>query len=189
MPEQHLLVDFDCDDSDVTVYVWLAFWDSTRPWLVDRGYTLFKYGYHWGDRHVGEVTCSIPKLNDASPCEVEHTFSKYGCDAEGMPVPTLSASVMVRPFILHVASTLIFVKRRVAFAQDSLQHHVALKLTKKSSHEYKIAQLLSKESSLRSLEGFAGVLPPLDLLDVGDHCIVVMPRFSILSALWSIVCS
>ena len=183
MPEQHWQVDFDCDDRDVTIYAWLEFWDSTRSWLADRGYTLFEYGYHWGDRHVGEVTCSIPKLNDASPCEVEYPFSKYGGDAEGIPVPALSASVMVHPFILHLASTLICFKGRVTFAQDSLQRHVTLKLTKKSSPEYKIAQILSKETSLRSLEGFDGVLPPLDLLDVGDHCIVVMPRCSIPSAL------
>ena len=183
MPEQHLLVDFDCDDRDVTIYAWLAFWDSTRSWLADRGYTLFKYGYHWGDRHVGEVTCSIPKLNDASPCEMEHPFSKYGGDAERIPVPTLSASAMVHPLILHLPLTLICFKGRVGFAQDSLQRHVALKLTKKSSHEYKIAQFLRNESSLRFLEGFDGVLPLLDLLDVGDHCIVVMPRCSIPSAL------
>ena len=182
MPEQNLQVNFDCDDRSVTIYVWLAFWDSTRSWLADRGYTLFEPGYHWGEKYVGEVTYLIPKLSDASKSDMEHPFSKYGGDVENMPVPTLSACVVVCPFILHLPSTLIRFKKRIAFAQDSLRRHVALRLTKKNSHEYKIAQLLSKESSLLSIEGFDGVLPPLDLLDIGDHCVLVMPRYSILNA-------
>ncbi|KAF8481432.1 kinase-like domain-containing protein [Gautieria morchelliformis] len=160
-PEQHPQVDFDCDDRGVTLYPWLTFWDSTRSWLAERGYTLFEYGYHWRKRYVGDVTYWAPKLNDASVSHVEHPYSNFGGDEEGMAVPPLSGRVVPR----------------IAFAQDSLQRHTALRLTKKSSDEYKILQLLIKESSLQSLERFDGVLPPLDLVDLGDHCIVVMPRW------------
>ncbi|KAF8481430.1 kinase-like domain-containing protein [Gautieria morchelliformis] len=158
---EHPQADFDCDDRGVTLYTWLAFWDSTRSWLAERGYTLFEYGYHWRKRYVGDVTYWAPKLNDASVSHVEHPYSNFGGDEEGMAVPPLSGRVAPR----------------IAFAQDSLQRHTASRLTKKSSEEYKILQLLIKESSLQSLERFAGVLPPLDLVDLGDHCIVVMPRW------------
>ncbi|KAF8503080.1 kinase-like domain-containing protein [Gautieria morchelliformis] len=131
---EHPQVDFDCDDRGVTLYTWLAFWDSTRK------------------RYVGDVTYWAPKLNDASVSHVEHPFSYFGGDEEGMAVLPLSGDVVPR----------------IAFAQDSLQQ---------TSDEYKILQLLIKESSLQSLEGFNGVLPPLDLVDLGDHCIVVMPRW------------
>ena len=52
-----------------------------------------------------------------------------------------------------------------------------MKLIKKSGQEYQIARFLSKQSTLSSLEGFDGVLAPLDLLDITDHCIVVYPRY------------
>ncbi|KAF8526725.1 kinase-like domain-containing protein, partial [Gautieria morchelliformis] len=59
--------------------------------------------------------------------------------------------------------------------QESLGRHVALRLTKKSSDEYKILQFLIEQSIGLSLERFEGVLPHLQLLDFGDHSIVVMP--------------
>ena len=188
MPEQHLQVDFDCDDRSVHISVWVAFWASTRSWLAEHGYTLFEYGYDWGDRHIGEATCLIPKLNNMSVSDVVHPFSKYGGDVEGIPVPALSGYVVVCSFLSPPLSTLIRFKERITFAQDSLQRHVALRLAKKSSHEYKIQQFLRKESRLFSLEEFDGVLPPLDLLDIGDHCIVVMPRYSTPNASQFLVC-
>jgi hypothetical protein len=178
---QHPQVGFDCDDRDVTRYTWFAFWDSTRSWLSERGYTLFEYRYHWEDRYVGDLTHWAPKLNDMSMSDVEHPFSITGGDPEGLPVPPLSAErTVVRPLLCHVTSMLIRFEQRIGFAQDSLQRHVALRLTKKSSDEYKILQFLIKESIGMSLERFEGVLPHLDLLDIGDHCIVIMPRCSIL---------
>ena len=72
---------------------------------------------------------------------------------------------------------LIRLQQRIAFAQDSLQRHVVLKLIKNNGHEYQIVQLLSKQSSLSSLEGFGGVLAPLDIFDITDHCILVYPRY------------
>jgi hypothetical protein len=106
MLEQHPQVDFDCDDRGVTLYTWLMFWDSTRSWLAERGYTLFEYGYHWRNKYDGDVTCWTPKLNDPSVSDVGHPFSKSGDDEKGIPVPPLSGCVVVSPFILHVPSTL-----------------------------------------------------------------------------------
>jgi hypothetical protein len=96
-------VDFDCDDRDVTRYTWFAFWDSTRSWLSERGYTLFEYRYHWGDSYMGHITYWAPKLHTMSVSDVEHPFSKYGGDPEGLPMPPLSAEHhAVRPFLFHV---------------------------------------------------------------------------------------
>jgi hypothetical protein len=117
-----------------------------------------------------------PKLNTLFVCDVEHPFSKSGGDPDDLPVPPLSGRIMVRPFDFHVPSMLIGVKERIAFGQDSLQRHIVLKLTKKISDEYKILQILMEESVGMSLERFEGVLPYLDLLDYGDHSVVVMPR-------------
>ncbi|KAF8526764.1 hypothetical protein JB92DRAFT_1071880 [Gautieria morchelliformis] len=159
---QHPQVDFDCDDRDVTRYTWFAFWYSTSSWLAERGYTLFEYRHHWGDSYLGHVTHWAPKLNNVSVSDVEHPFSKTGGDPEGLPVSPLSADCIAE---------------RIGFAQDSLERHVALRLTKKSSDEYKILQFLIEQSVGLSLERFEGVLPHLDLLDFGDHSIVVMPRW------------
>jgi hypothetical protein len=182
MPEQHPPVDFDYDNRDVTRYTWLAFWDSIRSWLAERGYTLFEYRYHWESSYCGYVTHLAPKLNTLSVSDVEHPFCKSGGDPEDLPVLPLSGRNVVRPFVFHVHSVLIGFKERITFAQDSLQRHVVLKLTKKSSNEYKILQFLIKESIDLSLEKFEGVLPHLNLLDFGDYCIAVMPRYSILLA-------
>jgi hypothetical protein len=178
IPKQYPEVDFDCHDRSETIYTWLTFWDSTKSWLAGRGYTLFEYGYHWRNRYINEETYWAPKLIGMSLSDVRHPFAKCGGDEMGIPVPPLSGCVVVSLFVLHAPSTLIRFKKRIAFAQDSLQRHVALRLTKKTSDEYKIWQLLIKEASLQSLEGFDGVLPPLDLFDFGDHCIMVMPRYS-----------
>ena len=172
-------VDFDCNDRDVSIYVWLAFWDSIRSWLSERGYTLFEFGYHWGKRYEGSPEYWVPKLSNPSDSDVKHPFAKYGGDKEYIPMPPLSGCIVVRTFsfICHFRSTLIQFKQRIAFAQDYLNRHVALRLIKKGGHEYQIAQFLSKQSSLSSLEGFEGVLSPLELLDITGHCIVVYPRY------------
>ena len=104
MSERQFQVDFDCDDRDTTMHAWLSFWQSIRSWLAERGYTLFEYGCHCGDKYVGEVTYLAPKLNDTLPSH-EHPFSKCGGDKEGA-IP-LSARVVVRVLVLYYPSTLI----------------------------------------------------------------------------------
>lgn len=173
-------VDFEyCNDND-NIYDWYAFWDSTRSWLAESGYTLFEFGYHWGKKYEAKPVYLVPKLSNPSDSDLKHPFSKYGGDAEDIPMPPLSGCIVVRAFHhFPRPSPLITFKKRITFAQDSLNRHVALRLIKKGGNEYEIAQFLNKQASLSSLEGFEGILAPLDLLDITDHCIVIYPRYII----------
>ncbi|TDL23638.1 hypothetical protein BD410DRAFT_786875 [Rickenella mellea] len=150
------LVDFDCENRDVSIEKWRQFWDTTDSWLTERGYTLFEYGDEWNGNSRYYYA---PK--HSTVYMAEHPFSLYGGDTDGYPFPPLSAP--------HY--------HRIAFAQDSLDRHVVLKLMKDGSQEHRIARLLSKELSLFSLDAFNGILPPLDFLQLGKHWILVMPRW------------
>ena len=97
MSQHDLQLDFDCNDRDVDIYDWLAFWDSTRFWLSDRGYTLFEFGYHWGGRYEPDPSYWVPKLGNPSVSNVKHPFSKFGGDPEDIPTPPLVGSIVVRP--------------------------------------------------------------------------------------------
>ena len=71
---------------------------------------------------------------------------------------------------------LSLVKGRIAFAQDTLNRHVALKLMKGDSPEYRIARHLSREQGPPSRDVFDGILAPIDFLQLGSHWVVIMPR-------------
>jgi hypothetical protein len=86
-------VDFDCDDHEVDLDDWWAFWDSSRCWLAEQGYTLYENGYHWGDEYCGDLTFVAPKFPTAD--KVEYPFAFSG--GEPCPVPPLSARPVVRP--------------------------------------------------------------------------------------------
>jgi hypothetical protein len=167
-------VDFDCDDREVGVHEWFAFWDSSRSWLAERGYTLYEYGCHWGDEYRGYVTFSTPKLS--TPDKVDHPFAFSGGDSPSIPVPPLSACPIVRFVTFPISSTLTQLKGRVAYAQDALHRHVVLKLVKENSPEYQIARLLSSEPRLVSLDNFCGIIPAIGFLRLDHHSFIVMPR-------------
>ena len=62
-------------------------------------------------------------------------------------------------------------------AEDSQKHQVAIKMMKIDSPEYRILKTLCQENMLYSPNNFACIMPPLDFLELGEHCFVVMPRF------------
>ena len=64
----------------------------------------------------------------------------------------------------------------VAFAQDKLGRDVALKFTKIDSDHYRILNLLLKKSTDYQCHPIPGNLPLLDLIRIGDYCLIVMPR-------------
>ena len=93
------VVDFDCNDRSFNSDDWLTFWDSTRSWLAEQGYTLFEFGYHWGKEYKAYPTYWVQKLSNPSDSDVKHPFAKYGGDKEGIPTPPLSGGIIVGLFI------------------------------------------------------------------------------------------
>ena len=78
MAQQDLQLNFDCNECNIDIYEWLAFWDSTQSWLSDQGYTLFEFGYHWEGRYKGDPTYWVPKLGQPALSDVKHPFSRFG---------------------------------------------------------------------------------------------------------------
>ncbi|KIY46499.1 kinase-like protein, partial [Fistulina hepatica ATCC 64428] len=62
----------------------------------------------------------------------------------------------------------------IFFAQDEKGRHVAIKLVKKDSDEYKIAQILLEKGDAA---GNHCVIPVLDIIDCEEHAFMVMPRW------------
>jgi hypothetical protein len=80
-------------------------------------------------------------------------------------------------YLLLTITVLTYYQGRIVFAQDSEGRHVAMKLVKTNSVEYKISRLISQGSTHSSLETFQGILPPVDFLWCDDdHWFIVMPR-------------
>ena len=107
---------------------------------------------------------------------MKHLLAKYGGDKEGiyLPMPPLSGCIIVRLFI-HLP---LLLDAHLIQATYSIRPGL-FKPPCRLENEYQIAQFLSKQSSLSSLEGFEGILAPLELLDVIDHCIVVYPKLNL----------
>ena len=71
----------------------------------------------------------------------------------------------------------------MAFAQDDLGWHVAIKLVPDHSDELRIYQMIKAEP-VETLEENC-ILPVLDLLPVPGYWFVVMPRYALSSIFFS----
>ena len=178
MAAQDPTIDFDCESRDVSIHQWVQFWDSTRLWLLERGYILYDHGYHWRGEYIGDITCNVPKTPSIGHGKLPYAF--FGGDPSDIPVPPLSTQLLVLPLppIYHV-HWLSLVKEHIAFAQDTLNRHVVFKMMKGDSTEYRIARHLSREQKPPSRDAFDGIISPIDFLQLGDHWVVVMPRSSV----------
>lgn len=84
-------------DSEDSVYVErMQFWDSLRPWFLERGYTLYAHQY-WrdDDGQIDSIDSTNPEMD--SDGEVHFPYSFFGGDPTGSDIIPLSARVEVRP--------------------------------------------------------------------------------------------
>lgn len=152
------------------------FWAALRPWFQQHGYYLHlhknkedgtrKYSYpqtvFMGEdkfpyAHVGvdEPQEDEPSFGDDEPRDDKPAFTSQG-DASG----------------------------RIHFAQDSEGRHVAIKLVKGDSDEYRITRFLSERPSF-----VPGVVSILALLPYDGHWFLVMPRSDALVCCYQLIYS
>ncbi|RDB18101.1 hypothetical protein Hypma_000978 [Hypsizygus marmoreus] len=153
-------ITFDVNDRDFDEYERLRFWESLRPWLCERGYTLYHPNYVWEGKICDEVVSFIPCHEDDSI--PQHPYSvQGGTNPPGRDLVCLNLG------------------GRVISAQDKWNRHVSLRLVKDASDEYKILRRISEEPGILSQDSFDCVIPVLDFLPLDGHWVVVMPRWGV----------
>ncbi|KAF4621021.1 hypothetical protein D9613_000107 [Agrocybe pediades] len=138
-----------------------AFWysPSTTEWFERRGYILYK---PVGDDYP--MRMMIPKLACLEEIyEGQYPFAAY----DSTPARYLS-DMPLRAWEFN---------GKVMFAQDRQGRHVAIKLVRLETEEYRILEFL-RDLPLDTLEENC-VLPVLDILPIEGFCFVVMPRWGV----------
>ncbi|PPQ80617.1 hypothetical protein CVT25_001646, partial [Psilocybe cyanescens] len=147
-----------CDYSERFV-----FWDSpdTIQWFKDRGYTL--YQRMWDDSEATDA-CFPTFPSDVEFVEAQYPYACYDLDSMDCP-----GSCPKAPLRAWEATG------KVMFAQDSLKRHVAIKLVRADTDEYRVLRYLSQQNVDILKENC--VIPVLDLLPIEGFWFAVMPRW------------
>ncbi|KAF9553900.1 hypothetical protein CPC08DRAFT_767163 [Agrocybe pediades] len=138
-----------------------AFWysPSTTEWFEKRGYILYE-----PVADDPSMRTMLPKLSCAEEIyEGEYPFAAY----DSTPARYLPDM----PFRAWEFNG------KVMFAQDRQGRHVAIKLVRLETEEYRILEFL-RALPLDTLEENC-VLPVLDILPIEGFCFVVMPRWGV----------
>ncbi|KAI0056381.1 hypothetical protein BV25DRAFT_1578720 [Artomyces pyxidatus] len=157
----------------------VAFWETLRPWFLSKGYTL--YALHC--RHSGrseklpEPVCSFPIFGDIDGEAPDHPYAYFGMDEEETAALEAYAADKTSGCSPPYPPLFAPFQARIFFAQDAHKRHVAIRVVKDATEEYRILRYLSKQDDLLSSEGFQCVLPVLDMLQYGKYWFVVMPRW------------
>uniref|UniRef100_A0A8H7XM71 Uncharacterized protein n=1 Tax=Psilocybe cubensis TaxID=181762 RepID=A0A8H7XM71_PSICU len=143
----------------------IAFWDSpdTIKWFKNHGYALYRRsGY------AGEETITFPVFpSDATNDFVE---ANYPYAHHDLRTADPDEGYERDPPLLAQEST-----GKIAFAQDSLKRHVAIKLVRDDTEEYRVLRFLSQQS-MDVLKANC-IIPVLDLLPIEGFWFAVMPRW------------
>ncbi|PPQ72391.1 hypothetical protein CVT26_006751 [Gymnopilus dilepis] len=136
------------------------FWDSqaTVNWFKAHGYTLYQRVLD----DDGDPTSWVAPTFMPSQGRVEAQYPYAYHDTE-----------VVNQFSIPLREEVFYGK--VAFAQDSLNRHVAIKIVKNDSNEYRILKFLMAQG-LEALRENC-IIPVLDLLPAQDISFAVMPRW------------
>ncbi|KDR82386.1 hypothetical protein GALMADRAFT_87668 [Galerina marginata CBS 339.88] len=153
-----LRITFDFEPgSCFDLYERIAFWDSpdTIQFFKEHGYTLYK--------RIGKDDYLSASTEPALPfqdfAEGVYPYSYYDArTVDSDPTPLRASEPGAK----------------VAFAQDSLNRHVAIKLVRDGTEEYRIMRFLSQQR-LETLKDNC-VVPVLELLPVEGFWFAVMPR-------------
>ncbi|KAF4610841.1 hypothetical protein D9613_007183 [Agrocybe pediades] len=137
-----------------------VFWSSetTIAWFEKHGYTLYK-PEHDDDPFPHSM---IPKF----PCDEKIYAGEY---------PFAAYDTTPGPYVRDVPLRAQLERGKVMFAQDRQYRHVAIKIVRLETDEYRIYEFL-KGQPLETLEANC-VLPVLDILPINGFAFVVMPRW------------
>lgn len=153
------------DANGVDILDCKEFWRSENvvEWFKDKGYTTYRKFPH-------SAFCDGPRLPYETYCKCDYPFAYHQADnglaAQDMTVCTI-------PFARH-EYTQHRAQGKFVFAQDTQRRHVAIKLTRIGSEEYRIMRFLH-EQNLEDMQRHC-ILPILELLHCHDACFAVMPR-------------
>ncbi|KIY48624.1 hypothetical protein FISHEDRAFT_73445 [Fistulina hepatica ATCC 64428] len=132
--------------------------DGMRDWFAERGYIL----YTFVNNEVSFPTLEADTLT-MEPSDIAQSPFLYayvgGNEFAGYPT---------------VRQLRLLCQHRVVLAQDRRGAHVAIKLMKKGSDEYRIAQFLFEKRDITSSHC---IIPVLEIKDCEDHAFMVMPRY------------
>ncbi|KAF9018094.1 kinase-like protein [Hymenopellis radicata] len=170
MEKRDLQIDFSLDDNIVpgtpefNLLKRMRFWeDSARPWLLERGYTLYNH-FCLDEAVIRSADCGpyLPnssKLGGQFPYAFhDEAYASFEEDTGEIPYFTYAWG-------------------NVVFAQDKENRHVALKLVRRDSEEFRIMHFLLKAQNERPGKFIPGILPILEILPFAGHWLVVMPRW------------
>ncbi|KAJ3490807.1 hypothetical protein NLJ89_g11404 [Agrocybe chaxingu] len=139
------------------------FWDSlsTKDWFHERGYTLY-------DREFPESQTTVPALPFEGSQDANHPYAGHSLDMSIGEAP-------LRATDWDSARIFTRLPGKVLFAQDLQLRHVAIKIVKDDSDEYRVFQFLQQQPHeiLRS----HCLIPVLDMLPANGYHFVVMPRW------------
>ncbi|KAG6835654.1 hypothetical protein H0H93_016095 [Arthromyces matolae] len=125
-----------------------------RQYFFERGYTLYS---GWIRKRYDVVEGYEPQL----PCG--------GCESVHLP------------YAFHGGDDSVNRDQdRIIFAQDSEQRHVAVKVVKDASDEYKVLRFLFEQGVPDTIEKFNHVIPVLDLMPFGDFWFADISRGNVL---------
>ncbi|KAF8905818.1 kinase-like domain-containing protein [Gymnopilus junonius] len=147
---------FQLDQDDFSIQERLKFWDApdTIRFFEEHGYILYKRIFSYGD----PSSASTPVLSSGDFMEDNYPYASY--DHKSDPDKKLLATDS---------------RGKVAFAQDSVGRHVAIKLVRDDSDEYRILRFLNQQSLEILRENC--VIPVLELLPIEGFWFAVMPRW------------
>ncbi|KAF8905860.1 other/AgaK1 protein kinase [Gymnopilus junonius] len=137
----------------------IAFWDSSKTinFFLNNGYTLYQRIIS----EDGEATASTtPALPFEKFAEAAYPYAYYDAQFGGdelIPLCTRES------------------RGKVVFAQDPLGRHVAIKLVRDNTDEYRILRFLSRVPPKTLQEN--SIVPILDFLPLEGFWFVVMPRW------------
>ncbi|KAG6809441.1 hypothetical protein H0H92_000251, partial [Tricholoma furcatifolium] len=146
------------DDVDLKRRALVLDSDFLRQWFLQRGYTLYsawKRAYDW----------------DCEGFEPHASSSKYDNDNVQFPYAYSGGDDMLNIFGHPPLYAPLYREHR----------HVAIKIVKDASDEYKVSNFLFQQGIPNSMEEFNHVIPVLDMLHFGKVWFVVMPRFQDMS--------
>ncbi|PPR07278.1 hypothetical protein CVT26_012438 [Gymnopilus dilepis] len=135
------------------------FWDSpqTFQWFKDRGYTLYSRTL---DDEGNPLCLTVPRLPSEIFQEAQYPFAYHDGSVSTMSGTPLGVE--------EFAGT-------VAFAQDTLNRHVAIKIVPDGTDEYRVLRFLTQQK-FEDIQKHC-LIPVLELLPVESFWFAIMPRW------------
>ncbi|PPQ94616.1 hypothetical protein CVT25_011430 [Psilocybe cyanescens] len=122
----------------------ITFWDapSTVQWFRDRGYTLYQHEQY--ELYDEVLLSTLPSVAHEEGSPAEYPYAHYDLDSEN-PLRAIDYGVCQHCISLIEPEFLSAAQGKVAFAQDSLNRHVAINVVRANTEELAILHFLKQQ--------------------------------------------